>query len=101
MRRLIKAAKRKVILILDNLRAHHAKLVKAWLTKHSIEIEVFYLSAYSPEINSDEYLNCDLKIGVHSKLSARNKKQLKAKVHTPYANAVKATGKGNETFSAP
>lgn len=24
-------------------------------------IEVFYLSAYSPELNSDEYLNCDLK----------------------------------------
>lgn len=31
MKRLIKDAGRKVFLILDNLRVHHAKLVKAWL----------------------------------------------------------------------
>jgi transposase len=80
LKRLIKDAKRKVILILDNLRVHHAKLVKAWLAKHPKKIEVFYLPAYSPELNPDEYLNCDLKAGVHSKPPARNKKQLKSKV---------------------
>ena len=80
MKRLIKDAKRKVFLILDNLRVHHAKLVKAWLSKHGETIEVFYLPAYSPELNPDEYLNCDLKAGVHSKYPARSKKQLKAKV---------------------
>lgn len=47
-----------------------------WVDK----IEIFYLPAYSPELNPDKYLNCDLKAGVHSKLPARNKKQLKAKV---------------------
>lgn len=80
LKRLIKDANRKVFLILDNLRVHHAKLVKAWLTEHTKEIEVFYLPAYSPELNPDEYLNCDLKAGVHSKSPARNQKQLKAKV---------------------
>ena len=80
LRRLIKDAQRKVILILDNLRVHHAKLVKAWLAKQAEKIDVFYLPAYSPELNPDEYLNCDLKSGVHSKRPARNKKQLKAKV---------------------
>ena len=80
MKRLIKDAKRKVILILDNLRVHHAKLVKAWLTKHTEEIEVFYLPDYSPELNPDEYLNCDLKAGGPSKSPARSKKQLKGKV---------------------
>ena len=80
LKRLIKDAQRKVILILDNLRVHHAKLVKAWLEKHVEKIEVFYLPAYSPELNPDEYLNCDLKSGVHSKRPARSKKQLKAKV---------------------
>lgn len=34
MQRLIKDAKRKVFLILDNLRVHHAKVVKAWLAEH-------------------------------------------------------------------
>ena len=80
MKRLIKDAKRKAFLILDNLRVHHAKKVNQWLAKHSKTIEVFYLPAYSPELNPDEYLNCDLKVGIHSRRPARNRKQLKAKV---------------------
>ncbi|WP_422645920.1 transposase [Xenorhabdus cabanillasii] len=32
--RLIKEADRKVYLILDNLRVHHARFVKKWLEKH-------------------------------------------------------------------
>ena len=79
MMRLVKDAERKVYLILDNLRVHHAKPVKAWLAEHATMIEVFYLPSYSPELNPDEYLNCDLKAGVHSGLPARNKKQLKQK----------------------
>lgn len=42
-------------------------------------IEIFYLPAYSPELNPDEYLNCDLKAGEHSGQPARNKKQWKEK----------------------
>jgi len=80
MRRLIKDAKRTVFLILDNLRVHHAKLVKAWLERHEDEIEVFYLPSYSPELNPDEYLNCDLKTGIRSSSPARNQKSLKGKV---------------------
>ena len=79
-KRLIKSAKRKVYLILDNLRVHHARIFKAWLAEHDDEIEVFYLPSYSPELNPDEYLNCDLKAGVHSGRPARDKKQLKKKV---------------------
>jgi len=80
MNRLIKDANRKVFLILDNLRVHHAKLVKAWLERHEDEIEVFYLPSYSPELNPDEYLNCDLKTGIRSSSPARNQKALKGKV---------------------
>ena len=39
----------------------------------------FYLPSYSPELNPDEYLNCDLKAGVHSGMPARSKDQLKSK----------------------
>lgn len=80
MMRLLRDAKRKVYLILDNMRVHHSKPVKDWLKNHKKMIEVFYLPAYSPELNPDEYLNCDLKAGVHSGVPARNKDQLKAKV---------------------
>ena len=76
MKRLVKDAGRKVFLILDNLRVHHARLVKAWLAKHQDEIEVFYLPSYSPELNPDEMLNADLKQAVTSKAPARTKGQL-------------------------
>ena len=79
LKRLIKDAKCKVILILDNLRVHHAGKVKQWLSGKQTRIELFYLPSYSPELNPDEYLNCDLKAGVRSGKPARSKAQLKKK----------------------
>ncbi|WP_375340699.1 transposase [Okeania sp. SIO2B9] len=35
--------------------------MQAWLEAHHDEIEVFYLPAYSPDLNPAEYLNNDLK----------------------------------------
>jgi transposase len=80
MARLIEDAGRKVFLILDNLRVHHATKVRAWLEDRTDEIEVFYLPAYSPELNPDEYLNCDMKAGVHGKPPARNRKKLPKRI---------------------
>lgn len=80
MGRLLKDAGRKVFLIVDNLRTHHSKPVKEWLHAHRDEIEVFYLPSYSPELNPDEYLNCDMKAAVHAGIPARNDNQLKTKV---------------------
>ena len=64
--RLVRTSERKVFLILDNLKVHHGKLAAAWLEKHRDKIEVFFLPAYAPEYNPDEYLNHALKISVHS-----------------------------------
>ena len=41
LRRLIKGQTRKLFLILDNLRVHHARQVKTWLAEHADAIEVF------------------------------------------------------------
>jgi transposase len=76
-KRLIQSASRKVFLILDNLRVHHAKVVREWLAKQVEHLEVFYLPSYSPELNPDECLNADLKKAVTSKAPARSKGQLK------------------------
>ena len=59
LRRLIRSASRKVFLVLANLRVHHAKKVRAWLSERKEEIEVHYLPSYSSDLNPDEYLNCD------------------------------------------
>ena len=80
LNRLTKDAGRKVFLILDNLKVHHAKGLVKWLDENKEKIEIFYLPAYSPELNPDEYLNCDLKAGVKSGIPARNQKALKRKV---------------------
>ncbi len=48
LKRLIKAADRKVFLIVDNLRVHKAHKVTAWVDKHKDRIELFFLPAYAP-----------------------------------------------------
>lgn len=76
LRRLIRGAPKKVFLILDNLRVHHSRPVKAWLAKRTDAIEVFYLPSYSPELNPDEMANADIKQAVTTKAPARTKLQL-------------------------
>jgi len=82
MSRLVKGADRKVFLIVDNLRVHHSKAVKAWLEEHEEEIAVFYLPSYSPELNPDEYLNGDLKQFIRSGVPARSEKALTKKTRS-------------------
>lgn len=74
---LIKDAKRKVFLILDNLRVHHSKPVKAWLAERTTQIEVFYLPSYSPELNPEERLNADLKQAMGKRAPVRTKTKLR------------------------
>jgi len=59
--RLVAGAPRKVLLIVDRLRAHKTPEVEAWVAAHRDRIEVFNLPAYSPELNPVEYLNNDMK----------------------------------------
>ena len=74
---LIKDAGKKVFLILDNLRVHHSKPVKAWVAERQDKIELFYLPSYSPELNPEERLNADLKHAIGTKVPARTKAKLK------------------------
>lgn len=78
--RLVRDAGRKVFLILDNLKVHHSNKVRDWLEKYKEHIELFFLPAYAPELNPDEYLNCDLKALVHGGKPAKNRNELESKV---------------------
>jgi transposase len=77
LRQLIKNNEQKIFLILDNLRVHHSYIVKDWVKENQEKIELFFLPAYSPEKNPDEYLNCDLKQGLSSKPAPKNQEKLK------------------------
>ena len=78
LERLIESNEKKIFLILDNLRVHHSKIVKAWAEEHQSQIELFYLPAYSPDLNPDEYLNNDFKRNVNKEYIPVNKKELAA-----------------------
>jgi transposase len=74
---LIKDAGKKVFLILDNLRVHHSKLVKAWVAERPDQIELFYLPSYSPQLNPEERLNADLKQEMGKRVPVRTKAKLR------------------------
>ena len=78
LERLCKSTKRKIFLIVDNLRVHHSILVKEWLAGREEKIELFFLPPYSPDLNPDEHVNADMKQGVGSKSPTRNKEHLQA-----------------------
>jgi len=82
LKQLLKGAKKKIYLIVDNLRVHHSKMVKAWVEKQKGQLLLYYLPSYSPEMNPDEYLNCDLKYGISEKPSPRTEKDLKSNVRS-------------------
>lgn len=82
LRRLIRATSKKIFLVLDNLRVHHAKKVRAWLKKRAEQIEIHYLPSYSPDLNPDEYLNCDLKGELSRRPSSKRKGALKQEAQT-------------------
>lgn len=45
---------RQIILVLDNDKAHKAKVVQRLLAKHNHQIRIEWLPAYSPELNPQE-----------------------------------------------
>lgn len=74
---LVKDAGKKVFLILDNLRVHHSKIVKAWVAERKDQIELFYLPSYSPQLNPEERLNADLKQEMGKRVPVRTKAKLR------------------------
>jgi len=66
LERLIRDAKRKVIVIADGHPAHKGRRLKAWLAAHASQCELVLLPGYAPELNPDELLNQDLKSNIFS-----------------------------------
>jgi transposase len=77
LQRLLRGARQKLFLIVDRLSVHEAAAVDNWLADKKDRIEVFYLPTYSPELNPDEYLNCDVKAGVNAKGLPKTRENLK------------------------
>ncbi len=61
LRRLVRHAGRKVLLILDRHPVHRSAKVTRWLAANPEKISLFFLPSYSPDLNPDEFLNQDVK----------------------------------------
>jgi hypothetical protein len=64
-------------------------------------IEVFDLPAYSPELNPDESLNCDMKAGVHSKPPVRDNEGLKKTLESHMRKLQKLPERVKKYFKHP
>lgn len=80
LERLIAKRTRQLMWIVDRHPVHRSDAVRQWLHHHRDQIEIHFLPPYSPQLNPTEYLNCDVKQGVHSKPPTRNLAQLKGRV---------------------
>lgn len=81
IKRLVKDAKgRKVVLIVDGHPAHHAKIVRQWVTDRPELIELHFLPGYTPELNPTECLNQDVKANALGRRRPRDLAQLAGEV---------------------
>lgn len=80
LKRLVKSSRRKVYLIVDGHPVHKAGKVKKWLRGNTDNILLFYLPAYSPELNPDEFLNNDVKSNAVGRRRAQDREDLIADV---------------------
>jgi len=76
LRRLIRSVNRKVFLIVDGHPVHRSRKLKRWLAERSEAPELFYLPAYSPELNPDELLNQDVKTNAVGRERPANQHQM-------------------------
>jgi len=56
LRRLLKRCPRgkRLVVILDNVKYHHARVLRSWLRQHRKRITLLFLPPYSPELNPIE-----------------------------------------------
>lgn len=101
LRRLIKSAKRKVFLIVDNLRVHKAAKVVEWLRARTGKIELFYLPPYSPELNPDEYLNNTVKAQLRNQPVASSHHELKSRLGATMRSNQRRPGLIRSMFNHP
>jgi transposase len=71
-----------IVLVWDNLPAHHARLTQKFITAHADWLTVYPLPSYAPELNPAEGVWAHLKTGVLVNLAAHGLDHLVAVIKT-------------------
>ena len=101
LRRLVQGAGRKLFVIVDNLRVHRARQVRAWVQAHAGRIELFYLPPYAPEHNPDEFLHNDVEQAMARRQVPGEKAALKAGLTSYMRGLQRRPANVRASFQAP
>jgi transposase len=101
LEQLLGSTTKKIILIVDRLRAHDAAGVWDWLAEHKDRIEMQFLPRRSPELNPEENLNNDLKGNVHAERLPGTKAELRGQVETFLNNVLSSPNRVMAYFQHP
>jgi hypothetical protein len=101
LQRLVRSAAGKVFLIVDNLKVHKAGKVQAWVEAHREQIERFFLPAYAPEHNPDEFLHDDLKQRLGRQVAAKDRAGLKSSLRRHLRRLQREPARVRAFFQAP
>jgi transposase len=101
LQRLVRSAVGKVFLIVDNLKVHKAGKVQAWVAAYRERIELFFLPAYAPEHNPDEFLHSDLKRSLGRRPAARDKAGLESRLRGHLRRLQRQPERVRAFFQAP
>lgn len=74
--RLVRQVRRRIFLMVDAHPVHRSGKVEAWAQKNSHRLCLFFLPAYSPELNPDEMLNQDVKSNAVGRQRPRTQREL-------------------------
>jgi transposase len=80
--RLVKQSENKIFIIVDRHPVHRSLKVKKWLGENEGDIRMFFLPAYSPELNPDEILNQDVKSNAVGRKRAHSLSQMMAHIRS-------------------
>jgi len=101
LQRLVRSARSKVFLIVDNLKVHKAGKVQTWVAAHRERIDLFFLPAYAPEHNPDEFLHSELKRGLGRRPAAKDKAGLESRLRGYLRRLQRQPARVRAFFQAP
>ena len=80
---------------------HKAHKVTAWVERQKDCIELFFLTAYAPEHNPDEFLNKDVKQSMAKRPAAKSKDALKTTLRSSMRGLQRQPTKVRSFFKSP
>ncbi len=101
LRRLLRQVQRPVFLIVDRHPVHRAQTVQRWVAQRPAQLRVFFLPAYSPELNPDEHLNQDVKSNALGRQRPRDRTELMRTVRSRLRSRQRQPALVQRYFQAP